>query len=268
MKGLTAEQIETLRDLVSVWPHSRLVLIGASALACFIDMNWRQTLDLDLTVSLSQGEYRGPLTARAGWTQARSREHRWHSPVGVMVDIIPAGPEELASGTIAWPRTGALMNLAGFRLVFERAVELRPVPGFSIEVAPLEVVALLKIAAYLDRPQQRERDLEDLSCVLEEFARPDSAERFSQEILDMGMDYELVSACLLGRRLAAMMNEEERRLVELFCSKVEDEDDPDHSQASMARAWPWHGDTEALLSRIAAFKKGLETEPDHQAQKT
>ena len=267
VKGLTSEQIETLRDLRSVWPNSRLVLIGASALACLVEMNWRQTHDLDLSASISQAEFPGSLIGRTGWVPVRSREHSWLSPHGVRVDIIPAGSKELAAGSIVWPTTGAMMNLAGFRLVFERAVPIQLTPDLSVEAAPLEVIALLKMVAYLARPQERTRDLEYLSHLLEDFVMPFSAERFSSELLEMAMNYELVSAYLLGAKLAAIVDESERALVEAFVSKAMNEDDPDQTQARMVRAWPWRGQSSILLSRIAAFQQGFSSKSDHEPRR-
>ncbi len=47
---LTAQQVEALKTLLQIWPEERIVLIGAAALGCFLDMRWRQTYDLDLSV--------------------------------------------------------------------------------------------------------------------------------------------------------------------------------------------------------------------------
>ena len=37
---------------------------------------------------------------------------------------------------------------------------------FTLRVAPIPVLAILKIVAYQDRPQERERDLADLAYIL------------------------------------------------------------------------------------------------------
>jgi hypothetical protein len=48
------QENEALRSLSRLWSSEQFVLIGASALGCFMDMQWRQTYDLDLCVSLSK----------------------------------------------------------------------------------------------------------------------------------------------------------------------------------------------------------------------
>ena len=65
---LTSPQIEALKTLQQIWPTEKIVLIGASALGCFLDMRWRKTHDLDLTVSLSVEEYSSDLKRLSGWT--------------------------------------------------------------------------------------------------------------------------------------------------------------------------------------------------------
>jgi hypothetical protein len=50
------------------------------------------------------------------------------------------------------------MDLAGLRLAFDHALSVEIEPGFTVRVAPREVVAVLKMAAYMDRPHDRERE--------------------------------------------------------------------------------------------------------------
>jgi hypothetical protein len=67
MNPFTPDQERALTDLLSVWPVSKVVVVGASALACSLDMRWRKTEDLDLAVSSSVDEYPAALAALPGW---------------------------------------------------------------------------------------------------------------------------------------------------------------------------------------------------------
>jgi hypothetical protein len=49
---LTTGQVKAIRDLRRARPDLEPVLIGASALALQMDFTWRQTNDLDLSLSL------------------------------------------------------------------------------------------------------------------------------------------------------------------------------------------------------------------------
>lgn len=61
------------------------------------------------------------------------------------------------------------MSVVGFCLALERRLPIAIAPDLTIDVAPLAAVALLKMVAYQDRPHDRERDLEDIGHLLEEY---------------------------------------------------------------------------------------------------
>src|SRR6267142_4639694 len=128
----------------------------------------------------------------------------WHS------DILPAGPNLRRAGTLRWPRSGNEMSLLGQRLAFEQARDVQVASDFSIRVAPVPVVCVLKMVAYQDRPQARARDLEDLAHIFDEYVPADDQRRYSDEVPEAGIDFEVVSAFLLGRDIGALVNSEER----------------------------------------------------------
>jgi hypothetical protein len=65
--SFSAAQVEALKTLQQIWSKEQIVLIGASALGCFLDMRWRQTYDPDLSVSISVEEYASDLKKLRGW---------------------------------------------------------------------------------------------------------------------------------------------------------------------------------------------------------
>jgi predicted nucleotidyltransferase len=177
----------------------------------------------------------------------------------VKVDILPAGPTLLAAGEIIWPGTGARMNLTGMRLALATGKGFEVEPGLSIPVAPVAVIAVLKMIAYLDRPAERERDLHDIAYILENYAPPDDERRFAAEVLDAGIPFEHASAYLVGHDLRQLLNDVERRAVDDFIARVSDERNPSGTQAKMTRLGPssWNQDPDELLARIEAFMAGL-----------
>ena len=48
--GLKPAQEEVLEQLLRAWPERRMVLIGAAALGMHLEMTWRETFDVDLTL--------------------------------------------------------------------------------------------------------------------------------------------------------------------------------------------------------------------------
>ena len=151
------------------------------------------------------------------------------------------------------------MNLTGMRLALETGNTFAVEPGLSIPVAPVAVIAVLKMIAYLDRPGERERDLHDLAYILENHVLPDDERRFADDVLDAGIPYEHASAYLLGQDLRQLVNGTERTAVDDFVARVRDERDSSATQGRMARLGPtsWNQDPDELLERIDAFKLGF-----------
>jgi predicted nucleotidyltransferase len=256
--AFTTGQCQALRQLAELWNDTRFCLIGASALACQIDLP-RQTNDLDISVSVSLDELAARLPRLDGWRRNPTKEHEWLSSAGIKVDVLPAAPLLLAAGEVIWPNTGARMNLTGLRLALERGMAFEVEPGLSIPVAPVAVITVLKMISYLDRPAERERDLHDLAYIFEDYVSPDNERRFAPEVLDAGVEFEHASAYLLGHDLRQLVNGAERNGVEAFVARVRDERHPSGTQGKMARLGPssWNGDADELMARVEAFVLGF-----------
>jgi len=251
----SAPQLRALRQLVDLWGADRVVLIGASALGCFLEMRWRQTGDLDLAVAASLEEYLGaPLPP--GWFRDTRMEQRWSSPEGVLVDVIPAGPELLRRGQMTWPRSGHRMTLLGLRLAFDHGRRITVSGQLAVRVAPVPVLAILKIVAYRDRPQERERDLADLAYILTDFA---PVNRFSDEVVDLGLSYEEAGPFLLAREIAAIAGPAELERVDQFVAASLDEEGQEALMPKLISvgAPSWRADPEELIRRLEAFRLGL-----------
>lgn len=257
------EQVSALQTLARIWSTERFVLIGASAVGCFMDMRWRETRDLDLALAVMVSRYPAGLEAEPGWFRHPTLVQRWIAPGEVYVDVIPAGDEQPGTPVLRWPESGFQMNLTGMHLAFELCVAIEAAPGLTIRVAPLEVLVLLKMVGYLDRPSERERDLADIAYILDAYLADADERRYGDEILDLGLEYDEVSPFLLGKRLAAIVNEPEREAVLRFIGLLKQAGDPTATQARMLVGAPpsWRRDPEQLLLRIAAFEQGLGTAP-------
>jgi len=255
----TTEQRAGLRELAGVWGGTSFCLIGAAAaLAWRIDLR-RSTNDLDISVSISVDEITATLAKLKGWRQDPRREHEWLAPGDIKVDVVPAGPTLLAAGYIVWPVSGRRMTLTGLRLAFTEGVPLEIEPDLFVRVAPIPVIALLKTISYQDRPYERERDLQDLTSMLDGYVPPDDERRFAPDVVEARIDYEHASSYLLGRDLGRLVNDQERGAVQRFIERAFDDHDGWTTQARMARLAPrsWNGDPDQLLARIGAFRAGF-----------
>ncbi len=257
------EQVGALRTLGRIWSAERFVLIGASALGCLVGSRWRETHDLDLVLAVGLDGYPAGLEKETGWTQHPKREQTWIAPGDVQIDVIPSGGALSESTVLKWPRSGFEMSLVGLRLAFDHAVTIEPVPDLSIRVAPLEVLSLLKMVAYLDRPHERSRDLSDIAYILDSYVSDFEDRRYGDEVIDLALSYDEVSPFLLGRRLAAIVNGHEREAVLRFIGLVKQAGDANATQARMLVDAPpsWHRDPRELLLRISAFERGFSATP-------
>jgi len=217
------------------------------------------TYDLDSALAVSIDRDPAGLDKEPGWTRHPRREHTWIAPGDVEVDVIPIGEVGKPSAGVTWPESGFQMTLTGLHIAFAQATTMPIAAGLAARVAPPEVVALLKMVSYLDRPHERERDLQDIAWILTDFIADTDDRRFEDDILDRGLDFDRVSPYLLGRRLASLVSARERNIVHRFIQLVKREGDPAATQARMLVNAPpsWHRDPEELLSRIGAFERGF-----------
>ena len=242
-----------LRELTELWVDRKIALVGASALGCHIDMSWRKTSDLDLGVAVELDEYPAGLEVREGWTQDGKYEHRWISPAGVKLDILPAGPRLLEAGVLLWS-SGHEMSLCGLDLALQHTRPAAIDNDFSIQVARAEVIALLKMTAYLDRPAERERDLADLAHLIDAYVSDDDLRRWDEAA---GRDFESAPAYLLGVDIAAIALASHRAVLGRFLDRLGDQGNPEHFRMIELGPARWRSEQDPLARRIEAVRAGL-----------
>ncbi len=214
MSVFSPDQVSAIRQLRALWKDIRFCLIGATALGFHLDRTWRKTNDIDFTLSVAMNAFPAGLDRLVGWKRHRTREHEWHGPGGVQIDVLPAGDDLLKAGEVLW-KSGHRMSLVGMRLAFETAADTPIAKDLRIAVPSLCSLALLKMVAYLDRPHERERDLADLAHVLEEYV-VHSDERVYGENIPSEIELERRPSFLFGADLGALVNATERAVVDRF----------------------------------------------------
>lgn len=255
MKPLPQAQLDLLRSLREAWAEEPILVIGAAALDCHLGLSWRRTHDLDLSVAVEPADAATTL-AGLGWRHDPGAPQRWTTPAGGFVDILPISSERIEEGSLQWPGDSTELTLIGFRLAFADAGPLVVAPGTEVGLASLRSLAVLKMAAFLDRPWERDSDLEDLAQLLSRFLPADAEERWQGRALDL--EYEDVGAYELGRQLGTRVDDPERRLILSFLDSAGDLDDPLAIAARMAARAPlrWR-DPGAIRNRLAALRLGL-----------
>ena len=261
MNPLPERHVAVLRELRKLWPEDRLLVIGAAAVACQIGLTWRGTVDLDLSIATGLAGYAGKLQG-LGWRRERGASQRWTTRKGDPVDVIPGAPALVRRGALSWPEGGVAMSLVGFRLAYADSVPVALSPRTKARVASLRSLVVLKMAAYLDRPWERETDLGDMAHMLSRFLPDEAAERWSDGVVGLGLDYEDVGPFLLGEQIGGLVDRAERRLVRRFLEALHDPDDRLATLARMSLMAPpgWRA-PERLGHRWLAFRRGFESGP-------
>jgi predicted nucleotidyltransferase len=171
MPELTAAQIADLRALRDhcVVLGAELVIIGAIAYQVHFPGELRHTGDIDFAVALDEfAELERRLQAD-GWIRFANREHRWRSAQGTIMDLLPAGPKLRADKQVTWPVSQFTMNLVGFEHVFTDAQPVDFSPELTLNVISSPALMLLKIVAFMDDPQRRVKDLDDIRGLLTQY---------------------------------------------------------------------------------------------------
>jgi predicted nucleotidyltransferase len=143
------------------------------------------------------------------------------------------------------------MSMAGFDHVFGDSVTVLLEGGLEYKAVPPPVLVLLKMAAYLDDPYGRAKDLLDFRRLLRNYER-DSERIFSGEVFQAALsDIEFAGAFLLGRDAGRIMTADDHEFVARFISLVE-------SRTEEAPALDFDGrDTARFQQQMAAFRQGL-----------
>lgn len=243
-------------DLRAVFPDVDVVLIGGGALAWWGVID-RKTDDQDLVVPLGREEVVARLQ-RDGprWRRDAKHEHRWVHLDGAVVDVLPCGPAELATGALYWPESGHTMNMAGFRHVTARAVASEA--GGHL-VADKPTLALLKMVSWLDRPELRSRDLGDLAHLLCRYLGLEDDRNYSGEAATHGLYAEDAAAWWLGRDLSGLCDGQERERVREFIRRGLDPTGPQVLLARMAASGPaaWGRDEDVAHRALVILEAGF-----------
>jgi predicted nucleotidyltransferase len=263
MPELTDNQIADLRALQNHCGAlgAELVVIGAVAYQAHFPAESRHTGDIDFAIALDLDEF-AELERRLlgdGWVRFANREHRWRSAQGTIVDLIPAGPELRKAKQVTWPVSQFTMSLVGFDHVFATARPVELAPDLTLKVISSTALMFLKIVAFIDDPQQRVKDLDDIRGLLVQY-EADSDRVFSDVVLDAGLqEYGLAPAFLMGLDLRSLCRDNEVAVVHAFLDAM-DEDNPAWMAFVQARGVGDHVEEDARR-QLDTFRRGF----DHNA---
>ena len=98
--------------------------------------------------------------------------------ISIPVDLIPFRGVASADGTIAWPPgRDIVMNVAGFEEALTSSVLIEIEANLTVHVASVAGLTLLKLAAWVDRGRESNKDAADLYRLLTTYADAGNTDR-------------------------------------------------------------------------------------------
>lgn len=174
-------------------------LIGAQArdLWMFPKKSLRLTKDIDWVIgTTSQDIYqqvRSILIQKFEFTVNASNHFKLTSPTGFELDLLPMASEELA-------------HFLALQEIFEFGSDELNIAGQSYRVATLPSIVLLKLIAWNNRPENRSKDLKDISFILIHFFEHHDDEIFEHHNDLFGdLDNDQIGARVIGREIKKIL---------------------------------------------------------------
>ncbi|MGH8545662.1 MAG: nucleotidyl transferase AbiEii/AbiGii toxin family protein [Gammaproteobacteria bacterium] len=208
--------VEALRILSRVLSQEgrRFVLIGATVPQIVLDFRGspgsRETRDVDAVAEVHGWDDFARIRKRleeAGFRQGRVAHELWHNDE-VRIDLIPFGPGLVEEDKLSWPYGDSIMTACGLEEALECAQDQEVAPNLKLPVVTIPGLVLTKVVAYMDRPEERARDLIDIFYCFEHYeAAVGQSRRFDHagaEVDDKPVTFEEAGALLLGLEVAAL----------------------------------------------------------------
>jgi predicted nucleotidyltransferase len=211
------------------------VLIGATVPQILIhfeegvEYSGRTTRDVDAVVkAVSWEDFEGMRQRlfKAGFKPSPVL-HRLLYDEDMMIDLIPYGSELVHDDHLKWPETDVIMSTLGVEEAFNYARQEEVASELSVRVVPIPVLVLLKIVAYMDRPEERARDLSDLVRCFEDYEEGNwESRRFEiGEVIvdDRPVEFEEAGAYLLGNEAGGLARPKSLVPVRALLDNIPDE---------------------------------------------
>ena len=119
------------------------------------------------------------------------------NPDGTLIDLLPFGHIERGH-SVFFPGSKLELVVAGYKELIDEVI-----PVSSIPVSPLHGLFLLKLLSWNGKKEEREKDLDDLIHILENYWEFVEDEAYEQhlDLFDDDFDMQKAAARILGRQL-------------------------------------------------------------------
>lgn len=172
---LLGELLQTLSDYFRT-ADSEFFVIGATARDIILSNIFneparRKTADLDIAIAIPDWDrfeqISSDLTAMDCFEKSQTQKQRFIFKGEYVLDIVPFGGVEKGEAQILWPPEEQIgMSTLGFSQVAKHTLEVIVDDSYTIYVATLPGIFLLKLAAWSERNLTTNKDAEDMAYII------------------------------------------------------------------------------------------------------
>lgn len=173
----------------------------------------RRTVDLDIAIAIKNWEKFEQISKGIceidGFQKSSKQKQLFLYKLIFKLDIVPFGEVAKADNNIYWPPEEEFaMSVVGFTEVANKTLDVTIDDEFTVKVASLPGICILKLVAFNDRKYQTNKDADDLAFIIENYLEI-NIERTAEEHYDI---YEVenfntftAGASLLGKDIKSIL---------------------------------------------------------------
>lgn len=173
----------------------------------------RRTVDLDIAIAIKDWDKFEQISKELceidGFFKPGKQKHLFLYKHIFKLDIIPFGEIAKADNNIYWPpKEEFAMSVVGFTEVANNTFDVTIDDEFTVKVASLPGVCILKLVAFNDRKHQTNKDADDLAFIIENYldVNIERAAAEHYEIYDVdNFNTFTAGASLLGKDIKSIL---------------------------------------------------------------
>lgn len=210
-------------------------LVGAIARDTWFVKNGIEPLgtkDIDFAIYIpSKEDYKSlidDLVKYENFNTSTENEFVVFSPDGTQVDLLPFGAIEI-EGKVMIDGIGlSKIAVNGFREVYKNGLEeIEFDNSQTFKVCSLPSIVILKLIAYDDRPEIRQKDIQDIRLILNHYFDIETELIYEQhnDLFENDRKLSIIAARVIGRQIKIILNESkelENRIINILEAEVSD----------------------------------------------
>ncbi|MCK5170374.1 MAG: hypothetical protein KAQ75_10885, partial [Bacteroidales bacterium] len=123
------------------------------------------------------------------------------------------------------------ITVLGFKEVYEKGTNLEKITGTSIKTATLPGICILKLIAWSEKPEVRQKDLKDFQTILDNYFEIESNQIYEShvDLFEEDAEIDLIAAQVLGRQIGDIIKDSKDLKEKIIAILEENISNPENS---------------------------------------